>query len=521
MVRLKGARRVRAASLTEVLPPMSQPLLSDSAETVDALASWLEDALPLESRPCAVLAHALLCRKELKIKRGAINQVLKSLNVDERFGEVREKLVTSGLLRKISGQNGSTIYAIDLEAAGIEVPELPVEPGHESSHGPATESAGELRADAAEIPAEVVEVTTVPKDRPKSSAPSEESASEQAPSVSDASKKQRQRKRERSRGGEVLRAQRETRARAKREMAPEVRPSRERGGALRLLDAGKKLTGAMLHRDRAETRSQVQSGKQGKKSVQADDFERLRAWLAENDGKQLPYVTRRQRAYQIFDDEKALEGKRGERLMRRLASKGLNPGALRISSHQTPPLQGFFSIGSDQPFIVVENIDAYEEIMALLKARRHVRLFGTRVGGVIFGAGHNICMAHALDDYLHGIGYAYDYVYYAGDIDREGARLVEKAREVNVVGIRLHAGMYRAMFEAHRAHMRQGSSCESAAKNQDCPRSLVGILKGLPWSLRIPFKRALQDNIRIPQEVLTSDDFRRGSLVGVDRLLER
>ena len=489
---------------------MEPVLMSDNAEVVDALASWLEGAVPLEARPCAVLAHALLCRKELKIKRGAINQVLKSLNVGERFGEIREKLVTSGLLHKISGQNGSTVYAIDLDVAGIvlpeepeatEVPEVREEPESSKCTEPVSASEPEEAFAPIEISADAVE-PVIEKQPPHPARKREKNATQKKP------KEQRTNDKHGTRHEVAPTASEEKRPKAKT-------------GVLGLLSAGRKIGLSVIHRDKVTASEKAPVEKKGKKSAQPDDFERVRAWIAEYDGQQVPYVTRRQRAYQIFDDEKALEGKRGERLMRRLASKGINPGALRISSNQTPPLQGFFGIGADQPFIVVENIDAYEEIVSLLKAKRNVRLFGERVGGVIFGAGHNVCQAHALDEYLHNIGYRYDFVYYAGDIDREGARLVEKAREVNVMEIRLHTGMYRAMFEAHKAHVQRGSSCESAAKNQDCPRSLVGILKGLPWSLRVPFKRALRDNIRIPQEVLTSDDFRRGSLGNVDRLLDR
>lgn len=507
--------------------------MSDNAEVVDALASWLKGAVPLEARPCAVLAHALLCRKELKIKRGAINQLLKSLNLGDQFGQVRESLVTCGLLRKISGQNGSTVYAIDLDVAGITLPEpvqmeMPAvsdgEPeGPSDAAGETTDAEVISVEPVAEPESETPDAATPAKERTVSAKPAKSArAAQEGSTASDSKKKEAaapagKKKQKKARRQEGPKAPRAVEVREK--------PVAEKRGVLGLLSAGRTIGASLLRRDQgvpATPKSVEKQGKDGdRRPSQQDDFERLRAWIAEHDGEQLPYVTRRQRAYQIFDDEKALEGKRGDRLMRRMAAKGINPGALRISSNQTPPLQGFYAIGANQPFIVVENIDAYEEIVALLKTKRNAKLFGEKVGGVIFGAGHNICQAHALDDYLHDIGYGFDYVYYAGDVDREGARLVEKAREVNVIEIRLHAGVYRAMFEAHKAHVQGGSSSESAAKNQDIPRNLVEILKGLPWSLRVPFKRALRDNIRIPQEVLTSEDFRRGSLGSVDKLLDR
>lgn len=285
--------------------------------------------------------------------------------------------------------------------------------------------------------------------------------------------------------------------------------------------AGRKGSDDRSRRRDAERPGERRSGGAPKPDSRPDDLKLVQRWLEEQGDERPAYATRRQRAYQIFGDEKALEGKRGEKLMRRMTGKGLNPASLRIEANQTTQLQGFFTIGSDRPFIVMENIDAYEEVVNLLKGKRSARLFGARVGGVIFGAGHNICMSHALDEYLHDIGYRFPYVYYAGDIDREGARLVERAREVNVTEIRLHVGIYRAMLAAHRAHLKQGIAREDAAKNQDAPRDLSGVVKDLPVSLRVPFQRALRDNIRVPQEVLTSEDFRRASMGAVDRMLYR
>lgn len=76
---------------------------------------------------------------------------------------------------------------------------------------------------------------------------------------------------------------------------------------------------------------------------------------------------------------------------------------------------------------MVENLDTYDEIVKLLRGRKHAKLFGTKVGGVIFGGGCKASVSHALDDYLAEIGYRFSYVYYVGDIDREGARIVEQA----------------------------------------------------------------------------------------------
>lgn len=80
-------------------------------------------------------------------------------------------------------------------------------------------------------------------------------------------------------------------------------------------------------------------GKDGKKAPQrtqhnemsnrkiAEEIAIIQAWIEQNRGADTPVASRRQRAYQIFNDEKAFDGKHGERLIRRMTEKGISmPG---------------------------------------------------------------------------------------------------------------------------------------------------------------------------------------------------
>lgn len=521
---VRGARLRRGHSAVEV-PALRRVLISDSPETVGALASWLNERLDVNEKQCSVLALALLERKELKIKRGALDRVLKSLHGAERIDEMREALVSGGLIVQL-GRDEFGPYRIRLDAAGIDADAVLAALCAEQADGDAAEDAvpsSEQDAPAAEG-ARDAEGEAVRQDSGAGAPASDKN--------DDRVRERRERRRRPARKGSEQRdaeplVKRASRAAVASERAPKAAAPREERRSRGLAVVKRGLNAVISLRKRAaavsttkdDAKTETPRKPAGQPSV-PDDVARVQAWLDAHAGEQVSYASRRQRAYQIFDDEKALEGKRGDRLMRQLTSKGINPNALRIASCQMSPLQGFYGLGADQPFIVVENIDTYEEIVTLLKGRKSVRLFGKRIGGVIFGAGHNACVAHALDDYLNDIGYGFSYVYYAGDIDREGARLVERAREVNVMEIRLHVGMYRAMFAANRAHVQQlGNERESAANNQESPRDFARLVKDLPLSLRIPFKRALSDNIRIPQEVLTGEDFRRASHGAVDRML--
>lgn len=272
-------------------------------------------------------------------------------------------------------------------------------------------------------------------------------------------------------------------------------------------------------------------GKDGKKAPQraqhnemsnrkiAEEIATIQAWIEQNRGADTPVASRRQRAYQIFNDEKAFDGKHGERLIKRMAEKGISMQAIKVAPNRPVHFTGFFTLGADKPFIMVENLDTYDEIVKLLRGRKHAKLFGIKVGGVIFGGGCKASVSHALDDYLAEIGYRFNYVYYVGDIDREGARIVEQTRNANVVEIRLHAGMYRAMLAEHKRRVKAGGECEPAAANQGVPQNLAATIKDLPMVTRVQFRNVLREGGRIPQEILMTADYRDGDSGSFDRML--
>ena len=272
-------------------------------------------------------------------------------------------------------------------------------------------------------------------------------------------------------------------------------------------------------------------GKDGKKAPQrtqhnemsnrkiAEEIAIIQAWIEQNRGADTPVASRRQRAYQIFNDEKAFDGKHGERLIRRMTEKGISMQTIKVAPNRPVHFTGFFTLGADKPFIMVENLDTYDEIVKLLRGRKHAKLFGIKVGGVIFGGGCKASVSHALDDYLAEIGYRFNYVYYVGDIDREGARIVEQARNANVVEIRLHAGMYRAMLAEHKRRVKAGGECEPAAANQGVPQNLAATIKDLPMVTRVQFRNVLREGGRIPQEILMTADYRDGDSGSFDRML--
>ena len=123
---------------------MEPVLLSDNEEVVGALSAWIQGATELGRRKSFTLAHALLCRKEPKIKLGAINQVLRSINVGEGYDDLRDSLADKGLLVPTAGNHGATVYQIDLAVAGIDVEAV----RERMAEAAAERAAAELEAEA-------------------------------------------------------------------------------------------------------------------------------------------------------------------------------------------------------------------------------------------------------------------------------------------------------------------------------------------------------------------------------------
>ena len=261
--------------------------------------------------------------------------------------------------------------------------------------------------------------------------------------------------------------------------------------------------------------------KQSEGRLMRENIELIVAWAKQNSGAEVPSASRRQRAYEILGDEKAFDGKSGERLLKKLNEKGITPLTLKMTPIRPSHFVGFYAIGANKPFIVVENLDTYDEIVRLLKGKRNAKLFGIKVGGVIFGGGCKASVSHALDEYLSEIGYGFDYVYYAGDIDREGARIIEQTRAANVTKIRMHVGMYRAMIAEHKRRIKDGSVPEPAATMQGIPQNLAATIKDLPMVTRVQFRNILRDNQRVPQEILMSEAYRDASSDNFERMLNR
>lgn len=164
----------------------------------------------------------------------------------------------------------------------------------------------------------------------------------------------------------------------------------------------------------------------------ADRLRALDAWLTRLAQHDPVPATRGQRAYEIFNDEKALNPNIERDFVHLIKQNSITDEVLGISKVTTNELKSFIPHGGKGPIIVVENGDSYETLRHILGWRKRTRILGMPIGGVVFGDGMNICTPGLLDATLRQLGYTMNYAYYWGDIDRVGVKEFTGARKANI-----------------------------------------------------------------------------------------
>lgn len=227
----------------------------------------------------------------------------------------------------------------------------------------------------------------------------------------------------------------------------------------------------------------------------------LDSWFARTETHHPIAATLNQRAYEIFNDEKALsehlDGSFG-RLLKRI---GVDNDALHIIDLDRQCLEAFIPHDSTAPILVVENGDTYESLKYVLGEAGRGRVLGQQLGGIVYGAGGAVCTPGLLDETLAGVNYRKDHVLYWGDIDRSGVAEVSRAREVCNVSIRLAKPFYRKMVQLQKERLRMGFEIE-AAPRQSFPEHLDEVSREVPLFARWMFLQTIREGKRIPQEII-------------------
>lgn len=224
-----------------------------------------------------------------------------------------------------------------------------------------------------------------------------------------------------------------------------------------------------------------------------DFLYRLSEWMTHN--KDSSYMSRRERSFLIFGEEKELDNH-----LKLLECMGISGDMLGY--YETPEQCFSDYIPLRKPtmtLLICENKDIWFNIRRLMYESRTCSLFGTQIDGVIFGQGNDITGKGKFRSYAQYLGADNVSFLYCGDIDRAGfdifLRLCQAAEELN---IELFIPAYQKMLELSR-----NIYLPDSEDGRNIMPEMSEILSLFTDDEREHITQILMNNKRLPQEILS------------------
>lgn len=220
---------------------------------------------------------------------------------------------------------------------------------------------------------------------------------------------------------------------------------------------------------------------------------RLNKWLTYNNDSDM--MSRRERSFSIFGDEKALDNH-----LTFLDSIGISGENLHYYETPEQCFSDYIPVRRPQmTLLICENKDIWFNIRRLMYENGYNRLFGTPIDGVIFGQGNDITGKDKFRSYSDFLGTEQAAYLYCGDIDRAGfdifLRLCKAAEEIS---ISLFLPAYQEMLRLAKKLILPDS------EDRRCIiPDISEILPAFSQDEQSQISQILQDNKRLPQEILS------------------
>lgn len=214
-------------------------------------------------------------------------------------------------------------------------------------------------------------------------------------------------------------------------------------------------------------------------------------------------ISRNERSFQIWSEEKYMAEGGGERLLRNC---GLDMSFLNI--YETSEPLAYYSLNKNVPqnIIIIENKDTFYSIRKYIMEGKESLIFGKNISTIIYGSGKKIYKSFN-DFRMCGEPYFFDknnkFLYF-GDLDYEGVGIYEGIYELfnDNIKIELFKEAYIFMIEKYiKAGIRLPDSKEGQNKN------IKGIFLN---NFNDKYKNIISDILNsgkyIPQEILNIKD---------------
>ena len=228
-----------------------------------------------------------------------------------------------------------------------------------------------------------------------------------------------------------------------------------------------------------------------------DAMKALSAYLFRRPSDEIQ-VSRKERSFAIFGEEKQLDDKSFRDVLKALAITGE-----MLGFYDTPAYCFHDYIPEHLPemtLLLCENKDIWFNLRRRMYEDHAHTLWGTPINGVVYGEGERICKQDStLTEYTRFLGNCQVHYLYWGDIDREGLNIFLRLLRTNPgLDIRLFDRAYSEML--HRAAEIRIPYSSDQRGNQEDYSSVYALFSKDERHL---LQTSITENLRIPQEIIS------------------
>ena len=207
-------------------------------------------------------------------------------------------------------------------------------------------------------------------------------------------------------------------------------------------------------------------------------------------------ISRKERSFEIFDEEKALDDKTFCALLEHI---GITADTLTFYDTPECCFNDYIpNRKAHMTLLICENKDIWFNIRRMMFENNATNIFDIHIDGVVYGCGNKVSGMGALTTYTEFIGSEVKYLYW-GDIDRAGLNIYLSAVRANPnIDIKLFVPAYEEMLR-----LAQTRNIPDSDDERNRIEDYSQIFDLVDQNLRNLFEQSIQNNKRIPQEIIT------------------
>jgi len=208
-------------------------------------------------------------------------------------------------------------------------------------------------------------------------------------------------------------------------------------------------------------------------------------------------ISKNERAYQIWNDEKILDNS----LCKSIIKWNNLEGKLNYYLTPEPFFDYIHSKKEKMNILIVENKDTWYSLRKVINGlKKDCYLFGIEIDGVLYGEGNKITKEKVLEEYETEVMQRECYFFYWGDLDYTGIDMFERVVSQNKnAQISLFTKIYEMMIDLKDLEL-----LGKIKHKQNDNISLELFIKSFNGSYQEKIKYILNKNCYIPQEIINA-----------------